>query len=180
MFLFFCITVFGMSGIVAWPNRIDHIGYFKLAGNPWGIALYEDGLHRTIQFNGFQQTSMNGSTITLSRNTHTPASIEFSRDDIIFTANGDLYTESRIQEIDTISFLSGLPLTRMGTDNRVATISSIVYIVNPQIRGMVSVQFPSGTHSQIHLDKKTIEFTTDVTHITAHVYEDIPTFTTRL
>jgi hypothetical protein len=180
MFLFFCITVIGMSGIIAWPNHIDSVGFFKLAANPWGIALYEDGLHQTIQFNGFRTHTMNGSTIALSRTGNTPATIEFSRDDIIFNAEGALYTESRSQEIEAITSLSGLPLQRTSGDSRIASASSLLYIVNPQITGLVSVQFPSKTDVQIHLDKKTIEFPNTTTDITIHVYDALPQFLNRL
>lgn len=181
MFLFFCITVIGMSGIVAWPNRIDNIGYFKLATNPWGIALYEDGLHQTIQFNGFHKRTLNGSTIMLTRTSNTPATIEFGRDDILFNAEGILYTESRIQEIEAISSLSGLPIQRISAENRVSIpASSLLYIINPRIRGLIAVQFPSKIDVRINLDKKTIEFPNTTTDITVHVYDTLPQFLNRL
>jgi len=180
MFLFFCITVVGMSGVVAWPNRIDSIGYFKLATNPWGIALYEDGLHQTIQFNGFHKRTIHGATIVLARTGNTPANIEFSRDDIIFNTEGALYTESRLQEIEAISSVSGLPLQRISIDSRIASASSFLYMVNPQITGMISVQFPSLTNVRINLDKKTIEFPNTTTDITVHVYDALPLFVNRL
>lgn len=180
MFLFFCITVIGMSGVVAWPNHIDSIGFFKLAANPWGIALYEDGLHKTIQFNGFHTQAMNGSTILLARTGNMPANIEFSRDDIIFNATGTLYTESQSQEIEAISSLSGVLLQRISGDNRIASASSLLYLVNPQIPGSVSIQFPSTTAVQIHLDKKTIEFPDTTGDITIHVYDRLPLFLNRL
>jgi hypothetical protein len=180
MFLFFCITVIGMSGVVAWPNHIDNIGYFKLATNPWGIALYEDGLHQTIQFNGFGKERIDGKTIMLKRIGTGPTNIEFSRDDIIFNAKGDLYTESRSQEIETISSISGLRLQRLSGDSRTATASSLVYMVNPQITGGIAIQLPSGTNVQIRLDKKTIEFPDSNNNITVHVYDSLPTFRTSL
>lgn len=180
MFVFFCITVIGMSGIVAWPNRIDNVGFFKLATNPWGMALYEDGLHQTIQFNGFAKRTVNGATVVFTRKVAAPANIEFSRDDIIFNAHGDLYTESRLQEIEAISSRSGLTLRHILKDSRIATASALLYVVNPQITGSLSIQFPTGTNVHIHLDKKTIEFPDTTEEITVHIYNSLPVFLNRL
>jgi hypothetical protein len=181
MFLFFCITVIGMSGIVAWPNHIDSIGYFKLATNPWGTALYEDGLHQTIQFNGFHKQNINGSTIVFWQSGSTPASVEFGRDDIIFNAEGILYTEPNRQEIDAITTLTGIPLKKTPAENRASIPASpLLYLVNPQITGMLAIQFPSNTPVSINLDTKTITFPKTVTYITVHVYDTLPKFSTNL
>lgn len=174
---FLGITAFGISGIFAWPNTIASIGYFKLARNPWGTALYQDGLHQTIQFNGFVTSSQNDNTVLVHRIPDTSATIDFSRDDILFDATGVVYTESKIMELEAIASQSGLLLTKQKTDNRLAIpTNTLLYIINPRILGMVAIQFPTYTQVTINLERKTIDFPNTIKTIVIHVYDKIPVF----
>ena len=172
------ICAFGIAGIPAWPKHIDFVGSYKLAANPWGTALYQDGLHRNLQFNGFVKQTIQNNTILLHEDGNTSGTIDFSRDDILFDAEGNLYTESKEDEISTISSMSGILLKRVEVVNRTAIpASTLLYLVNPHIPGAVSIQFPQETTVVIDLDQKRIEFSKNITDLPIHVYEaikDIP------
>ena len=181
MFFLICITVFSMSGVPAWPSHINSVGYFKLSSNTWGTALYQDGLHSTLQFNGFLKTSVRDRTVILVRNRNKPANIDFSRDDIIFDSEGNVYTESKENEMRTIYYQSGISVIRFYTDNRLSVPAhDFVYIINPHIPGVIALQFPTSTTVSIDLERKTIEFPKTVSQITVHVYDTMPKFVKHL
>ncbi len=174
---FLGITAFGISGVFAWPNKIESVGYFKLARNPWGTAIYQDGLHQTIQFNGFNKTTKNDKTVIIERNPNALATIDYSRDDILLDAKGTVYTESKIQEMEAIATQSGMLLTHVQTDNRLSVpASTLLYLINPRIPGMVAIQFPSHTKVTINLERKAIEFPAAIKTLVVHVYDTIPSF----
>lgn len=143
----------GIAGISAWPRSDTSVGYFLIGKNPYGVAIYQEGPHASVQFTNAQSFTVKNNTVTI-----TPAStITYSRNDIIFDATGTIYTEPTQGQIDMLSRLLGKSLVKVNSPERVIRISvNEIYLVNPSIPGMLGIQGDS--QISINRDMKTISF----------------------
>lgn len=165
-----------VSGMLAWKQPTYAVGYFNLANNSWGTALFQDGLHNSLQINGFTYSTIQGASVRFIRTQKTQTTIGFSRDDIIFDAEGNLYTESKESETRTVETQSGISLKKTQNPDRTAiTIPSSFYLINPHIPGMLTIQITGINTATLNLEQKTITVPVHVTQIIIHAYTEIPT-----
>lgn len=151
-FILLCLA--GITGIPSWPKSETSVGYFKISKNPYGIAIYQDGAHASVQFVGAQSFTVRGNTITIP-----PVStIVYGRDDIIFD-DTSIYTEPTQEQIDYLN------KKRVATLDRIIPTAQTIYLVNPAIPGMLELR---GSNMRIDLDQKHIEgsVTTVIVHDT--------------
>lgn len=165
----------GIAGIHAWPTDEHSIGYFTYAKNPWGIAIYQPGIHTTIQWNGYTVVSQTGTTLVLKMQSVITPSMDFGRDDIIFDDEGNLYTESKESEIQTIHALSGMIIQKMqNSEKNITTGATQFFLINPHIPGVLKITFPNHSMTSINLDTKKITNTVN-TPIVIKIYDQVPT-----
>lgn len=164
----------GIAGVHAWPKNQRAVGYFTLAKNPWGIAIFQPGVHTTVQWNGYTTVSQNNNTVLLKTTGTTMPSIDFGRDDIIFDSEGNLYTESKESEIQALSTLSGIPLKKIQvSDKTISTDSARFFLVNPHIPGVMTYIMPENSITTIDRETKKIT-NTAATPITIKIYDSMP------
>ncbi len=93
--LFILLTLAGVAGIPAWPKPETSVGYFKISKNPFGVAVYQDGPHASVQFKNATSFTVNGNTVHINGAT----TVVYGRDDIIFD-DTSIYTEPTQEQID--------------------------------------------------------------------------------
>lgn len=165
-----------VSGFFAWKQPTYAIGHFNLANNTWGTALFQDGLHTSVQINGFTYSTLGTTSVRFTRTQKTHTTMAFSRDDVIFDSEGNLYTESKESEIRTVETQSGISLKKAQNPDRTAiTIPSSFYLINPHIPGMLTIQLTGIDTAKLNLEQKTITVPVHVTQIIVHAYTEIPT-----
>lgn len=138
---FILICLAGIAGLSSWKDETS-VGYFKISKNPYGVAIYQDGQHASVQFVGAQSFTVQGNTVTIP----SASTITYSRDDIIFDATS-IYTEPTQDQIDF------LHKPKTSIHNRIIPIAHALYLVNPRIPGMLELR---GSNMQIDLDKKQV------------------------
>jgi len=169
------IGAFGVLGVPTFPASIRTIGYWNITENSWGTAIFQNGLHNAIQYNAYHISEIDGTTAILTHDSGSVGLVTFGRDDIIFDAEGNLYTESNQKYVDTIQKEYGLKLVRGQIANRVdIPAETLLFIVNPSVAGAVAVQFP--TRPNINLEDNTITFAATTQTISVHVYTTLPHF----
>jgi len=150
-FALLCFT--GIAGISAWPKFETTLGYFKISKNPFGVAIYQEGLHKSVQFTNALSYTIQNQTVFITAKK--PILINYSRDDILFDKNGTIYTEPTQEQIDLLSRLLQKSLTKSKTLERIIQFpSGEIYLVNPSIPGMLKIQ--SALSMPINLDTKII------------------------
>lgn len=172
-FVVFC-TVIILNGRFVWTKPTETLGYFTIDKNAWGTAIYQEGLHNSIQFNGFEKHVRVNNLVTLKRTQTNASTIDFGRDDILFDDEGTLYTESKMQEIATISKDSGLSLIKIQTTNRLSIpASDRLFLINPRVPGALVITFPGNATVTVDLERKAIGFSHNVTMITVETFANI-------
>jgi len=136
LFIFFLAA--GVAGSLPWPALPQSVGYYKISANQYGVAIYQDGLHNTVQFTGATSFQTNGSTITIPDTT----SVLYGRDDIIFDVTS-VYTDAPQEQI--------YYLQKTKTDKTLLPIT--FYLVNPRVPGVLEFY---GNNMQIDKNKKQI------------------------
>lgn len=122
-FILLCFA--GIAGISSWPQLQTSVGYYKIGTNPFGVAIYQDGLHNSIQFTGATGFSVRNNIISIPGTT----TLVFGRDDIVFNATY-IYTQPTQEQID---FLKKVKTSA-------TTLPDTVFLVNPDIPGMLEFQ----------------------------------------
>lgn len=145
---FVLLALAGIFGIPSWPKIATAVGYYKISTNPYGVAIYQDGKHASIQFTNARSFTVKGNTITIPFAT----TIVYSRDDIIFDA-ASIYTDPPQEQIDY--------LQKNKTDTTL--LPNTVYLVNPRIPGMLELH-----GSDMQLDKATKQIHGSVTSVIVH------------
>lgn len=141
LFIFFLAA--GIAGSLPWSTLPQLVGYYKISKNDFGVAIYQDGLHNSVEFRGATSFQVNDSTITISNAT----SIVYGRDDIIFDATS-IYTDP---SQDQITFLQKVKTQETALPSR-------FYLVNPRVPGVLEFY---GNNMQIDKNKKQITGTID-------------------
>lgn len=140
--ILFCLA--GIAGIPSWQVPKQSVGYFTVSTNPYGVAVYQEGKHASIQFDNARSFQISGNTITISLSPTTETLATFSRDDIVFDGAGRLYTEPTQEQIDMITKLAGIALEKVeASDRRVPFDAQTLYLVNPHIPGMLEMRITS-------------------------------------
>lgn len=162
-FALFCFA--GIAGILSWPKQKTHIGYFDASTNPYGVAVYQDGPHASVQFNGAKNFTTQDNTIHLFA-----ANVAYSRDDIIFDQAGVIYTEPTQEQIDMLKKITKKELKKVQTATRMVSLSfPVFYLINPNVPGMLEIRFPDNATPTINLETKIIDTSTPAgIVITAH------------
>lgn len=112
--------------------------------------------------------------ITITSMTSLNQDIAYSRDDIIFDASGNLYTEPPQEEQDYINKILSIPLVKIDAVKRVAPLyASRIFILNPQISGILDIQLPNDMQINIDRETKRILFGNRVGLITVTVHDSI-------
>lgn len=136
--LFIVLLLAGIAGIPSWPKPETPVGYFTVGRNPYGVAIYQEEPHASVQFVGAESFTVNGNTITIP----SASRVMYSRDDIIFD-DTSIYTEPTQEQID---YLGKKKVNS-------TTLPNSVYLVNPRIPGMLEIR---GTNMTIDLHQKYI------------------------
>lgn len=135
---FALLTLAGIFGIPSWPKSETAVGYYKINTNPYGVAMYQDGKHASVQFTNVRSFTVKGNVITIPSAT----TIVYSRDDIICDTNG-IYTDPPQEQID---FLQKKKV-------KTAILPNTIYLVNPHIPGMLEFR---GSNMRLDLDRKQV------------------------
>jgi hypothetical protein len=154
---FAVLCIAGVAGIPSWPTPKTTVGYFTVAKNPYGIAVYQDGAHTSVQFYTAYAYRVDGMSITLSLSPSSNVLLTHSRDDIIFDPTGILYTEPTQEQIDMLTQKTGMPLHKPDTSERVINLpAGTFYLVNPKVPGMLEFHTPNSTSFWINRDEKQV------------------------
>lgn len=135
-FMLLCLT--GIAGISSWPRSESAVGYFTVSANPFGVAIYQEGPHASVQFVGARSFTVKRNTITIPG----ASKLMYSRDDIIFD-DTSIYTEPPQEQVD---YLQKKKVTT--TD-----LGRTVYLVNPHIPGVLELR---GSNMILDRDQKQI------------------------
>ena len=149
---FTLLVLAGIAGIPSWPKPETEVGYFRISTNPYGVAIYQDGPHASIQFVDARSFSVNGNTITIP----SASTVVYGRDDIIFDTT-TIYTEPTQEQIEF------LHKKKIASSERIIALPQTIYLVNPHIPGTLEFR---GTDMHIDLDQKQITGT--VTTVVVH------------
>lgn len=157
--IFLALCIGGLLGIPSWPIPTQTFGYFSFSKNPWGYALYQKKSYASLEFKGFDAPTISGDAITFGQ-PPSPATIAFSRDDIIFDQQGIIYTDPPDSDITTLSVITNRPFHKYGSvQESVPFPSSVLFILTPTSPGMVKLTFTQGKNTTINKNEKVI--TTD-------------------
>jgi hypothetical protein len=169
---FAVLCIAGVAGIPSWPTPKTTVGYFTVAKNPYGVAVYQDGAHTSVQFDTAYAYSVDGMKITLALSSASNVLLTHSRDDIIFDTTGTLYTEPTQEQIDVLTQKTGMPLRKVETSERVIHLpAGTFYLVNPKVPGMLEFHTPNSASFWIDRDEKRVGMmgtTLDKVAVTAH------------
>jgi hypothetical protein len=138
-----CLTA-GVAGIPSWPKTETAVDYYKISKNPYGIAIYQDGLHASVEFNKAKTFTISGNTILIPGANQ----LTYGRDDIVFDKT-NIYTDPPQDQIDY------LKMTKADT----SVLPNTVFLVNPHIPGELELR---GTNLHIDLTNKQINGPIDV------------------
>jgi hypothetical protein len=164
----FCFA--GVTGFFPWKQSDPTVGYFRVGTNPYGIAVYQEGPHASLQITKAKTYAIAGKTITIAAPVTGSTTLTYSRDDIIFDSTGMVYTEPTEDQLTMLGSLLGRTLIKTTDLERTVSVNeSHLYVVNPHTAGMLKISLPETVRASINRDTKTI-LTSSATavQITAH------------
>lgn len=166
---FALIVCAGVAGIPSWPRIVQSAGYFTISKNPYGVAIYQDGIHNSVEFTGASGFKIYGTTVTIGNHKN----ITYGRDDIVFDANGTIYTEPQIAQIDYLTQTIGKPFQPVPTyDSKISLPVPTFYILNPHVPGMLEIHTTGTTLMWIDRNLKQIGGWTN-TSVTILVHDTV-------
>ena len=145
---FMLLVLAGIAGIFQWQVAPRSVGYYQISKNLYGVAIYQDGLHESVQFAAAQKFIISGNTISIYGST----SVFYGRDDIVFDQTS-IYTDPTQEQIDF------LHKNKMDT----SVLSNIVYLENPHIPGVLELQ-----GKNLRIDKNQKQITGEVQTVIVH------------
>jgi len=170
--LFAFLMAGGVAGIPSWSKEETTIGYVTVSKNPFGIAIYQQDKHASVQLNGFDTFTKNDKTLTVYSRKTTQQTIGYSRDDIIFDDLGNLYTEPPEKEQMYVENILTMALLKIADPKRTTPIlSSTMFIINPNIPGILKIQFPKEVIITIDREQKLIHTEQPLPSLTITIFD---------
>ncbi len=172
--IFFLCMAGSVAGVPSWPKEETAVGYFTVSKNDYGIAIYQLDKHASVQFNGFDAYTNTDKTVTLSSDEKKQQTIGYSRDDIVFDHSGNLYTEPPEEEQVRLEETINKELVKITDQERtIEVLSSILFIINPNIPGVMKIQFPKDTIVAIDRENKLIHVKQPIPSLEITIYDTI-------
>ena len=169
----FTLSVIGILGIPTWTKPEKHAGYFSVATNAWGTAIFQEKKYGQYQFTGFSDFTIDQNTIHMTAKKGSTGPFTFGRDDIIFDGQGIVYTEPKEEELLFLTKLGGKEFMKYESTERVIPIPSQFYLINPDIPGVLEYQFPTGALVTINREKKEMVTNTPIQSVLARAYDEM-------
>lgn len=171
---FILIILAGRAGFSLWQTHEQHVGYFNVSSNSYGVAIYQETRRASVQFANTHAFTIHNNEITLFPRSNTPILLTYNRDDIVIDDYSTLYTEPTQEQLTVLTQTLHTPLVKAPSSPRtIALTHARVYIVNPAIPGVLEVKIPDGLQAHINRNEKQITFNAPHS-LTITVYDTLP------